>query len=63
MGNEEHEIKDMFLTPEIRYLEFTHIDDYKKNLKQINSKDYEILYKGVHRIEAEKWIIVIKEKE
>ena len=62
MGNEEHEIKDILLTPEIRYIEFTRVDYYNTTLKQIISMGYEILYAGVHRIEAGKWIIVIKEK-
>jgi hypothetical protein len=59
MGNQD---RNILLTPEIRYLEFNKIENFQKVLKEIKNGNYHILYSGIHRLEAGKWIIVIKEK-
>lgn len=52
------DVKYLKLTEEINYLEFYHMSDFRIVLKKIKDSDYHILYSGIHRLEAGKWVIV-----
>ena len=58
----EEYFKNILLDEETRYFEFDNIKDYNYSLKKIREIGAEILYNGINRIEAGKWIIVIREK-
>jgi hypothetical protein len=58
---EESEIKEVYITDEIRYIEFTHQAEYESCIQNFCLTKAEMLYYGEHRLEPHKWIIVIKE--
>ena len=55
-------IKELYLTDEIRYIEFTNQAEFQSCMDSFFLEKLEMLYYGEHRIENNKWIIVIKEQ-
>lgn len=58
---EDSLIKDLYLTDEIRYIEFSHKGEFHSCVNHFRLTESEILYQGEHRIDENKWIIVLKE--
>lgn len=58
---EESQIKELYLTDEIRYIEFNNQAEFQSCVSSFFLEKVEMLYYGEHRKEKDKWIIVIKE--
>ena len=56
------EIRDVNITDDIRYIEFTHEGEYQSYLNSFTLLKTNIIYSGEHRNEINKWIIVINIK-